>query len=110
MATSNPTPNATDADPRTPDGYEQTRDGLNSTQWQHTGTGIVVELSRIAQPTQMHTPETARIDHHKYSLIIRSGGPGTEGTRVDECTDPDHARDRMAYDWMQAHPDGGVDL
>lgn len=76
-------------------------------QWIHRDTGVCVDLQRFARMTQMHDPETSRVDHYEFRLVVRPDGPGTLGECVDRTTDEDH-KFWMALQWLRAHRDGEV--
>lgn len=77
-------------------------------QWIHRETGVCVDLQRFARMNQMHTPETSRVDHYEFRLVVRPDGPGTPGECVDRTTDDDHSY-WMALQWLRSHRDGEVD-
>lgn len=78
-------------------------------QWIHRETGVCVDLQRFARMNQMHTPETSRVDHYEFRLVVRPDGPGTPGECVDRTTDEDHSY-WMALQWLRSHRDGEVDI
>ena len=109
MSANTTNPQSDSGSPDVPAVWRAVEKSNGEQQWIHAETGVCVDLQRFARPTQMHDPETSRVDHYEFRLVVRPDGAGEPGTCVDSTTDPDH-KYWMALQWLRAHADGVVDV